>query len=197
MSPDSLPSFASFAAAAAPWQNFYLLVGTGAATLVGLMFVAVTFGSSLVTVETSGSARAFLDPTFTHFVQVLVTACLLVIPTMGPTLFGGILLLIAAGRTANLFRVFRVMKAASDRYHDVDLSDWLSGIAFPLLCYVVIGVAAGAFLGRYLVAFDVLALGVLGLVLLGVFGAWELLVWMALSRVRAASQEQGSTERTR
>ena len=32
--------FGSFAAAALPWQNFYLLVGTAAATLVGLMFVA-------------------------------------------------------------------------------------------------------------------------------------------------------------
>jgi hypothetical protein len=45
----------SFLAAAATWQSFYLLVGAAAATLIGLMFVAVTFGSSLVTMQASES----------------------------------------------------------------------------------------------------------------------------------------------
>src|SRR5712675_2111028 len=100
----------SFAAAAASWQNFYLLVGTAAATLVGLMFVAVTFGASLVTEQTSASARAFLDPTFTHFVQILLTACLIAIPTMGTTVLGVLLLVMSALRIASLFQVHRHMK---------------------------------------------------------------------------------------
>jgi hypothetical protein len=58
-----LTTFHSFGAAATAWQNFYLLVGTAAATLAGLMFIAVTFGSDLVTPETSAAARSFLDPT--------------------------------------------------------------------------------------------------------------------------------------
>jgi hypothetical protein len=36
------------ASGATSWQNFYLLLGTAATTLLGLMFVAVTFGSSRV-----------------------------------------------------------------------------------------------------------------------------------------------------
>src|SRR5580692_9746483 len=97
--------FQSFTVAALTWQNFYLLVGTAAATLVGLMFVAVTFGSSLVTAETSPTARAFLDPTFTHFVQILFTACLVTIPSMGSRLFGSLLLLIGVLRIATTVRV--------------------------------------------------------------------------------------------
>ncbi len=38
-----MPTFSSLASAALPWQNFYVLTGEAAATLVGLMFVAVTF----------------------------------------------------------------------------------------------------------------------------------------------------------
>ena len=39
------------------------------------MFVAITFGSSMIKVENPDAMRAFLDPTLGHFVQVLVTAC--------------------------------------------------------------------------------------------------------------------------
>src|ERR1700751_5198657 len=101
-----------FGVTAATWQNFYMLAGTAAATLIGLMFVAVTFGASLVTRQTTESARAFLDPTFTHFVEVLVTACLLTIPTMSPMVLGVFLLGISVVRTTALFWVYRHMREA-------------------------------------------------------------------------------------
>jgi hypothetical protein len=175
----------SFAAAAAPWQNFYILTGTAAATLVGLMFVAVTFGSNLVTEETATSARAFLDPVFTHFVQVLVTACLLLIPTMSPKLLGVLLAIVAALRTVSLAGIYRRMREAHRLYQDIELSDWLSGVAIPLLCHVsLVAIGGGFFLG-YAAAFDGLAIVSVVMLLVGVFGAWELLVWMAMARNRA------------
>lgn len=88
----------SFHGVAATWQNFYLLVGTAAATLAGLMFVAVTFGSELVMPRSGASVRSFLDPTFNHFAHVLFTAGLMVIPTMPPALLGSALLLVALAR---------------------------------------------------------------------------------------------------
>src|SRR5215831_5820427 len=97
---DALP------AALQPWQNFYLLTGTAAATLTGLMFVAVTFGSSLVTRETASVSRAFLDPTYHHFVQVLLTACVVTVPVLGSTALGVLLLLAGLLRLIDLRRVF-------------------------------------------------------------------------------------------
>src|SRR5882724_3395070 len=135
----------SFTAAALGWQNFYLLVGTAAATLVGLMFVAVTFGSSLVTAETSPTARSFLDPTFTHFVQILLTACLLTIPSMRPVLLGALMLVIAGLRLAALFRIYGHMRQAHEAHNDLELSDWLSGVVFPLLSYLLLATAGVAF----------------------------------------------------
>jgi hypothetical protein len=183
---------ASFSVAIVTWQNFYLLVGTAAATLIGLMFVAVTFGSTLVTKDASGSVRAFLDPTFTHFVQVLLTACLIVIPTIGPTLLGAVLSFVTLLRTAALLRVYRHMREAHRVHQDIELSDWLMGILVPLLSYLLLGTTGAAFFAGYSIAFNLLAVVTIAILLNGVYGAWELMVWLALTRARrSAPGEQG------
>jgi len=175
----------SFSATAGVWQNFYLLVGAASATLIGLMFVAVTFGARIVTKETQVSARAFLDPTFTHFVQVLVTACMMTIPTMGSTVLGILLLAIGALRGAALVRVFRHMSLAQRIHHDIELSDWLTGVALPLVCFLLLGGTGAAFLTGHDGAFNALAIATVAVLLNGIYGAWELVVWMAVTRRRA------------
>jgi hypothetical protein len=187
-------AIASFAAAASPWQNFYILTGTAAATLVGLMFVAVTFGASLVTPETppnTDSARAFLDPTFNHFVQVLLTACLIQIPTLSATLLGVVLLLLSALRTTSLFWVYRRLVESHRLHGDMELLDWLSGVVFPLLAYLLLGATGAGFLAGYARAFDGLAIVTIAMLLIGVYGAWELLVWLAFARIRPHSASGG------
>ncbi len=179
-------AMSSFAAAAAPWQTFYVLVGTAAATLVGLMFVAVTFGSSMIKPETSETARSFIDPTFTHFVQVLFLACLVVIPTMQPRLFGWLLLIMSALRFAALFRVHRHMLRAQKAHNDIELSDWVTGIVVPLVCYLMLGATGLGFIEGTAAAFTTLAIATIAILMLGVFGAWELMLWMALTRAVAA-----------
>ncbi|HEX4403498.1 MAG TPA: hypothetical protein VH560_01640 [Polyangia bacterium] len=183
----------AFATAAAPWQTFYVLIGTAAATLVGLMFVAVTFGSNIIRPETSATARSFIDPTFTHFVQVLFMSCLVVVPTMRPGLFGLLLLTMSVLRFAALFRVHRHMRHAQRLHNDIELSDWISGIVVPVICYSLLGLTGARFIeGTF--AFSALAIVTIAILMLGVFGAWELMLWMALKRA-AASKENGDLPR--
>jgi hypothetical protein len=174
----------SFAVAATAWQNFYLLSGTAAATLIGLMFVAVTFGAGLVGAQSTASARSFIDPPFYHFVNVLITACLVVIPAMSAPLFGAVLLAMTVLRTAALITVHRHMRDAQRKFGDIELSDWLSGVVGPLACYLVLGASGAAFLKGYSAAFSGLAVATLATLLLGIFGAWELMIWMALTRAK-------------
>jgi hypothetical protein len=63
----------SFETALAAWHDFQLLVGTGAFTLIGLMFVAVTFGAHLINKKNMVTARAFLDPHFRYSFGVCLT----------------------------------------------------------------------------------------------------------------------------
>ena len=181
----------SFAVAATTWQSFYLLAGTAAATLIGLMFVAVTFGSRLVGAQSPDSARSFVEPPFYHFVNVLVTACLVVIPTMSARLLAAALLAMSVLRTAVLFRIHRHMREAQQKFGDIELSDWLSAIVVPLLCYLLLGASGAAFFAGYSAAFSGLALATLATLVLGIFAAWELMIWMALTR---AQKESGAAE---
>jgi hypothetical protein len=175
----------SFTVAALAWQSFYILVGTAAATLIGLMFVAVTFGAGLITPQTSPTARSFLDPTVTHFAQILLTACLMTIPTMGPTVLGVLLVGLSALRTRALVRVFGHIRAAHRTNHDIELSDWLTGIALPVVCHALLFATGVGFVKGYIAAFDGLAIITIVMLLTGIFGAWELMVWMAVARARA------------
>lgn len=174
----------SFAAAAATWQTFYVLIGTAAATLMGLMFVAVTFGASLVSAQSTPTARAFLDPPFYHFASALVIACTVVVPTMSARLLGGMLLAGALVRVTSLLRTFRHMRAAQRQFNDIELSDWMTAIVLPFVCYLVLAASGAGFIAGYAVAFDGTAAATIAILVLGIVGAWELMLWLALTRAQ-------------
>jgi CBS domain containing-hemolysin-like protein len=54
------------------WRNFYMLLGTAAATLTGLMFVVVSLGPQQIGARTATGVRAFVTPTVVYFTTVLV-----------------------------------------------------------------------------------------------------------------------------
>jgi nitrate reductase NapE component len=174
-------------AEAGSWLTFYSLVGTAAATLVGLMFVAVTFGANLVKPETSDIARAFIDPPFRHFMQVLLTACLVVIPRMPPWLLGSLLAGVGAMRGTHLLRVRRHVRAAHAANGDVELSDWMSLIVLPALCHALLVATGVEFIAGWAPAFACLAVATIAILLIGAVGAWELILWMVLTRASVKS----------
>jgi hypothetical protein len=173
------------------WQNFYILIGTAAATLTGLMFIAVTFGASLLTRERQAFARAFLSPIYFHFVQVLLTAALLTVPTLGRMALGIVFIALAAWRLANLAWVFRRYWEAHRKSRNVDLSDWVLGIALPFACHGLLLATAIGFLMGVEASFTGLAIVTLGLLLVGIQGAWEQLVWIAM--LLTERQQQSAT----
>jgi hypothetical protein len=174
-----MPPLADFAATAQPWHNFYLLLGGASATLIGLMFVAVTFGAPLMRKETLSTARAFIDPSYSHFVQVLLTAALVVIPSMTARLLGALVLAGATLRLAGLAWVVRHVRIAHRNYGDIDASDWLLTGILPLVVYLVLVLAGADLLLGRAEALDVLAGATITTAALGIRAAWELVVWMA------------------
>lgn len=64
------------------WQNFYLIIGSAAATLTGLMFVVITLIAGIERqVETlNAGLSAFNTPTIVHFCAVLLMAGILSAP---------------------------------------------------------------------------------------------------------------------
>ncbi len=64
------------------WQNFYMMIGTAAATLTGLMFVATSLAAGIERDPSSLDAgiSAFNTPTVVHFGAVLLIAAILSAP---------------------------------------------------------------------------------------------------------------------
>jgi hypothetical protein len=88
------------------WHDFDLLIGTAAATLVGLMFVAASIGASVFMEKDRAAMKAFISPTVVHFSAVLVVAMVSLIPSHDWPTLAGLLALVGipgAAYSANLW----------------------------------------------------------------------------------------------
>src|SRR5258708_35400463 len=64
------------------WHDVYVLLGTGAATLIGAMFVVASIGSSFLTEQSEPQIRAFMTPTVIHLSTVLLSCALAMVPSL-------------------------------------------------------------------------------------------------------------------
>ena len=62
------------------WHDFYLLVGTAGATLLGLLFIAVSLGAGFLTEERAAATRTFYSPIIIHFACVFFISAIATVP---------------------------------------------------------------------------------------------------------------------
>lgn len=87
----------SFAEAAADWANFYMFSGTSAATLIGLIFVAVSLHiNSIVEFNASGQLRALAYQAFRNFMMILSFSFVFLSPHNSTYVAGFVLIILAA-----------------------------------------------------------------------------------------------------
>lgn len=161
------------------WHDFYLLVGGAAATLVGLMFVAISLGSRFITQESLPGLRVFVSPTLIHFIYVLVIATVAMIPTLTLVPLGILLVLVGLfsfGRAVSMLPYMR----QQHRAQTIDKHDWVWHLIAPSISYLLfVGTGIGLLL-RIDRAFDGLALSSILLLVSGIRNAWDLVTWFAL-----------------
>src|SRR2546423_6425521 len=114
----------------ASWQNFYVIIGSAAAALTGLMFVVVTLIAGTRLPKTSEPIGAFGSPTVVHFGAALLVAAILSAPWQALWQAGLLLGLFGLGEVAYVVIVVRRTRRQTD-YQPV-LEDWLWHTIFPL-----------------------------------------------------------------
>ena len=62
------------------WESFYVIVGSSAAALTGLMFVVITLIADLEAQRSGGALAAFGTPTVVHFCAALIVSATLSAP---------------------------------------------------------------------------------------------------------------------
>jgi hypothetical protein len=166
------------------WHDFYILVGTASATLVGLMFVAASIGSTVFNEDHRAPMAAFITPTVVHFAAVLFTSLVVVIPAHGWYSLGGLL---AAGGLAGSIYCGRLLLQIIIRHKfNVDLTDRLFYVLIPLLGYLLALASAVLLVTRSAVSAELIAAALLVLLFAGVRNAWDMMVWIVLKAPSAA-----------
>src|SRR5580700_10418070 len=119
------------------WHDFYILVGTASATLVGLMFVAASIGSGFYSVDHEAGLRAFVTPTVVHFAAILVACLLIVAPAQSWASLGVLLSIEGLIGVAYTGRVWLHMRRHGFTTM-VDLADRIWYALTPAVGYAII-----------------------------------------------------------
>jgi hypothetical protein len=78
----------SFAQAVETWHDFYMMAGTAAASLLGLLFVGISLNLDAIRRAENESLNVLAAQTLGNFVYVLLFAIILLIPGQDPTGIG-------------------------------------------------------------------------------------------------------------
>jgi hypothetical protein len=90
------------------WSSFFAMTGSAAATLVGLLFVAVTLSTGLPTSRTLDIARASMTPALYSFGGVLLQSMVALVPWPSPWQSGAIFVILGIGGFIYRIRAVRL-----------------------------------------------------------------------------------------
>jgi hypothetical protein len=157
------------------WREFYLLVGTVGATLLALLFVAVTLGAGFLTEKRQAPTRTFMSPVVIHFSSVFFLSAIAMVPEHGATFFAALIGATAlVGATVSSYITVQVIRTDLTRY----VEDYLAYGLLPALGYLALLAAAATIFLKMDVGLDVLAGALLLLALVNIRNAWDLTLTM-------------------
>jgi hypothetical protein len=176
----------------AGWESFYVIIGTAAAALTGLMFVVATLiAASRPRIAAPDEAfAAFNTPSVVHFGAALLIAAILSAPWQA--IWYVSLLLALLGLAGMSYVVIVLRRARHQHDYQPVLEDWIWHTICPFIAYTILLIAALLLSANpTLVLFFIGAATVL-LLFIGIHNAWDNVTYIALelSEPEDTSQEK-------
>lgn len=177
------------------WQNFYMIMGTAAATLTGLMFVATTLFAGLDTHVSIANAgiSAYNTPTVVQFCAVFLIAGILSAPWQELVTTSVLLGLLGMGMVFYLFVIVRRMRLMP--HYQTTLEDWLWYVVLPLLANIMFIVAAMMLQKNPSLTLYLVGTAMLLLLVVGIRNAWDNVTFLAVKRGTHTHPEHESAEK--
>jgi hypothetical protein len=167
------------------WHEFYILLGTAGATLLALLFVAVSLGTGFLNDRDQRGTRTFMSPVVIHFTSVFFLSAVCLVPSHGPgffaTLIGGTAVV---GVAVSIVITVWVVRTEMTRY----LPDYFAYGLLPVVAYLALLAASIMIYFKLDYALEMLAGGLLVLAIVNIRNAWDL----TLSMVRRHAGERSS-----
>ena len=157
------------------WHDFYMLVGTAGATLLGLLFIAVSLGAGYLTEERQAGIRTFMSPVVIHFTSVFFLSAIALFPSHQARFFaaliGGTALI---GAVVSTYITIQVVRTDMTNY----VEDYVAYGLLPGLGYLALLAAAVSIYLEKDFGFNSLAGALLLLAIVNIRNAWDLLLTM-------------------
>ena len=160
------------------WSEFFFMLGSSAAALIGLMFVVVSLTAGRDPREVEGGKRLYTSPVVWHLAIVLVVSGATIAPTMGPRFFGS-----SAGAIACLGIWIGLRSAIGIRRRrytgdDSTFDMWWYGL-IPAAVYVGLGAAAFGIFKERTWGASAVAAALMALLLVSIHAEWDLVTFLA------------------
>ncbi len=174
------------------WDSFFQITGEAAATLVGLLFLVVSFSQSRDRTQMLRAASIYLTPSALHFAVVLSISALAVAARL-PDLVR--IALVGLGALTGLGNSIWACIGMATRARETKLAHWsdfwMYG-ATPAAVYAGLAGATAALWAGADWAASAMAVLLLALLLIGIRNAWDLVTWMAPGRGGGGSGGENS-----
>lgn len=166
---------AALAEALHGWHDFYVVLATAAATLMGAMFVVASIGSGFLTPERASEVRFFLTPTVIHLAFVLFAALVAIAPALDDST-----LALAYGALGLGGLAYSGFVGANVRRRKLELGDRLWYGLAPVVGYACMAAAALMAALRLPSCLELLAAAFAFQLLAAIRNAWDLLIFFVV-----------------
>jgi hypothetical protein len=172
------------------WETFYLLIGTSAAALVGIMFVVTTLTADVAVEDINRGTVIYQTPTVFHLGVVVAVSAFASMPEHLLLAIAALLLAAAVTGLAYSAVTIRRMYERYEFYTATALDKLLFGF-LPAVSYLLLGAGAIAIWSSPEIAAEAIGAATLLLLLTAIRNSWDMATFtVRISRVIAARKTQ-------
>ena len=170
------------------WETFYLVVGTSAGALVGVMFIVATLTAEIAVDQINRGTIIYQNPTVFHFGAIVAVSALALVPEH---LLPAVAVLTVATGIAGLVYAGLTLRRISEPYefYEATPSDYVFFAGLPGVSYLLM--IAGGTMVFWIpeIAAEAIGAGTLLLLLVSIRNAWDVATFaVRIARTLAAKE---------
>ncbi len=167
----------------AGWQNFYVIVGSSGAALIGIQFIVIALVADIRKAAVSAdSVSAFATPTVVHLGGALIVSAVMCAPWSSPR--GASVALAMCGLSGLGYVTIVTHRAHRQRDYEPVWEDWIWHAVLPCGAYAAFAVGALLLSSTTRTALFVVGGGALGLLLIAIHNAWDAVTHFVVAAAR-------------
>ncbi len=163
------------------WANFYVIMGSAAATLTGLVFVVITLVARTRDRLSDDGIAAFSTPTVVHFCTALAVAAIFNAPWQ--VLWHAALPLGLSGLAGVAYIAVITRRMLLQKTYQPVREDWLWHVVFPLVSYIALALAALILPANPVPVLFVVGAATVLLLFIGIHNAWDTVTYIVVTRL--------------